>query len=49
MRCQEISRYQEGDSLLSGKSLLLDKTFFGESLKIWFLIMELTFPIGMDK
>lgn len=37
--------YQEGDSLLGGKSLLLKKTDFVGNLKTWFLIWSLLFQL----
>ena len=43
MRCQEMSRHQED---IGGKKLFLETTLFGGYLKTWFLIMELTFPVG---
>lgn len=46
MRCQEMSRHQED---IGAKNLLLETTFLGGNLKTWFLIMELTFPVGMDQ
>lgn len=49
MMSWDVKKCQDIKKILVERKFLLEKTVFGGNLKIWFLIIELTFPVGMDK